>query len=61
MKYVITRANGTILCSVEQVMEFDESLGWYVSVVVRIDGHDDIIFTDYYGALSYVAHLMEVD
>ena len=28
---------------------------------VCVDGDDDIIFTDYYGAMSYVAHLMEVD
>lgn len=61
MQYTITRENGTILCTVEQVMEFDEGLGWYTSVVVRVDGHDDIIFTDYYGAMNYVAHLMEVD
>lgn len=57
MQYTITRENGTI----EQVLEFDEAFGWYASVVVRVDGDDDIIFTDYYGALNYVAHLMEVD
>lgn len=61
MGYTITRENGTILCTIEQVLEFDESLGWYVSVVVYVDGEDGTIFTDYYGAMSYVAHLMEVD
>ena len=61
MQYTITRENATTLCTVEQVMEFDEGLGWYISVVVRVDGHDDIIFTDYNGAMSYVAHFMEVD
>lgn len=61
MQYTITRENGTILCTIEQVLEFDEALGWFASVVVRVDGDDDIIFTDYYGAMSYVAHLMEVD
>lgn len=61
MQYTITSENGTALCTVEQVMEFDQALGWYTSVVVRVDVHDDIIFTDYYGAMSYVAHLMEVD
>lgn len=59
--YIITRENGTTLCTVEQVIEFDETLGWYTSVVVRVDGDDDIVFTDYCGAMSYVAHLMEVD
>lgn len=61
MQYTIMRDNGTILCSVEQVMEFDEGIGWYTSVVVRVDGNDDIIFTDYHSAMSYVAHLMEAD
>lgn len=61
MQYTITRENGTLLCTVEQVMEFDDALGWYTSVVVSVDGHDDVIFTDYYGAMSYVAHLMEID
>lgn len=61
MQYTITRENGIVLCTVEQVLEFDEGLGWSASVVVRVDGCDDIIFTDYYGALEYVAHLMEVD
>lgn len=61
MLYTITRENGTTLCTVEQVIEFDEALGWYTSVVVSVDGDDDIIFTDYYGAMSYVARLMEVD
>ena len=59
--HYITRSDGSILCTVEQVLEFDEARGWYTSVVVRVDGDDDIIFTDYYGAMSYVAHLMEVD
>ena len=61
MQYTITRPDGSILCTIEQVLEFDEALGWYVSVVVRIDGYEDIIFTGYYGAMSYVAHLMETD
>lgn len=61
MQYTITRENGTILCTIEQVLEFDEARGWYVSVVVRIDGDDDIIFTDYYGAMGYVARLMDAD
>ena len=60
MRYTITRENGTTLCTVEQVMEFDYALGWYTSVVVLV-GDDDIIFSDYYVAMSYVAHLMEVD
>lgn len=61
MQYTITRDNGTLLCTVEQVLEFDNDLGWFTSVVVRVDGDDDIIFSDYYGAMSYVAHLMEAD
>ena len=61
MQYTITRENGTTICTVEQVLEFDDALGWYTSVVVRVDGDDDIIFTDYYGAMSYVAQVMEVD
>lgn len=61
MQYTITRENGTILCTIEQVVEFDEALGWFTSVVVRIDGDDDIIFADYYGTMSYVAHIMEAD
>ena len=61
MQYTITRENDTILCTVEQVLEFDEACGWYTSVVVRVDGDDDIIFADYYGAMSYVARIMEVD
>lgn len=61
MQYTITRENGTTLCTVEQVMEFDEGIGWYASTVVRVDDRDDIIFTSYYGALNYVAHLMEID
>lgn len=61
MRYTITRDNGTLLCTVEQVLEFDEALGWFTSVVVRVDSEDDVIFTDYYGAMNYVAHLMEFD
>lgn len=61
MQYTIARENGNILCTIEQVLEFDEALGWFTSVVVRIDGDDDIIFTDYYGAMSYVAHIMEAN
>lgn len=61
MQYTITRENGTTLCTVKQAMEFDEVAGWYLSVVILVDGADDIIFTDYYGAMAYVAHLMEVD
>lgn len=61
MQYTITRENGTTLCTVEQVIDFDEAWGWYTSVVVSVDGDDDIIFADYYGAMSYVAHLMGVD
>lgn len=61
MQYTIMRENGTTLCTIEQVMEFDEGIGWYVSFVVRVDGHDEVIFTDYYGAMSYVARLMERD
>lgn len=61
MQYTIIRENGTTLCTVEQAMVFDATLGWYTSGVVRVDGDDDIIFTNYYGALNYVAHLMEVD
>ena len=60
MRYTITRENGTTLCTVEQVMEHDGDR-WYTSVVVHEWGGDDIIFSDYYGAMCYVAHLMEVD
>lgn len=61
MQYTITRENGTTLCTVEKVVDYDEAIGWYTSVVVRVDGADDIIFSDYYGAMVYVSHLMEVD
>lgn len=61
MDYTIKRYDGSILCTIEQVDEFDDALGWHVSVVVHVDGREDILFTDYYGAMTYVAHLMEVD
>lgn len=60
MQYTVTRKNGTTLCTVEQIAEFDPEIGWTTCVLVRYDGNE-IDFDDYNDAMAHVAYLMEVD
>ena len=30
-------------------------------LLFHVEGDEDTLFTDYYGAMTYVSHLMEVD
>ena len=58
MQYTITRENGTTICTVEQIVEFDTSIGWTTCVIVRYDDKE-LDFFDYNDAMAHVAYLME--